>query len=159
MNWENMKPVTQQMTPEQVKNALRDKWFRAKKQLDEVKALEMELRKQVFELDFPNPTLGTQRIELADGFKLKAVYSINYKLLGGNDTIESVQDSIARLNVTGSVLADRLVKWKPELSESEYKKLDPAIPEQAAIKAVLDKIIETKPSSPTLEIEAPKAKA
>lgn len=148
-------PVTPKLT-EAEKLDLRNEWYVAKKALDEVRAREVELRKQVFAADFPEPELGTQRIELGAGYKLKAVYSLSYKLIGGNDMVETIQNTVAGLSATGSVLADRLIKWTPELSTSEYKKLDPDVPEQLAIKQLIDKIIETKPATPTLEVEAPK---
>ena len=49
-------------------------------------------------------------------------------------------------------LAPRIVKWKAELSTSEYKKLEPEH------KKIVDKLLVTSYGLPTLEVIEPKQK-
>lgn len=140
-------------------------WLNAKDALAVAKDAEMALRNEVTEMLFENPTKGTQRYPLGNGYNVKLVYGTTY-ILGAErlpwqeraTLVEAVQEKCDLLGNEGPALADRLFKWKPELDVSEYEKLDEAFPIQAAIKAHIDEILITKPASPQLDFEVPKVK-
>lgn len=119
-------------------------WNEAKKTLDAAKAAEMEMRKAIVDAEFDVAHVGTQNVELGNGWKLKAVVKESYKLDKDADKVEDMLDKLEDWQ------ADRLVKWTPTLSVSEYKKLD------AEDKAKVDAVLTVSPSSPTLELVAPK---
>jgi hypothetical protein len=132
-------------------------WEAAKRKLEEAKADEMEIRKKVVAFNFNREKLeGTERVELNNGWELKAVKKLNYNFVSpveGIDRKVAVDDALTRieqLTPEGSFIADRLVKWTPELSVSEYRKLEPQV------KAIIDTVIETKEGAPTLELVPPK---
>lgn len=143
-------------TPEQLQKLAQ--WDAAKTALAAAKETEMNLRKECAALIFPDAAVGTNRVELPEGYSLKMVRKVNYKLDADNEKVDSVQDKVAAMGNEGAFLAPRLFKWTVELSVSEYKKLDPANPTHAKIKKTLDAIITTEDGAPTMEVEAPKAK-
>jgi hypothetical protein len=118
--------------------------------------VERELRKQVVKEFFPNGAEGTNNYELPDGSKLKATIGITYKL--DKDKIDDALEQIERIGNDGNFIAERLVTWAPSLSVSEFKKLDDASPSHAQIKEVIQTVLTTSPSTPTLEIIEPKVK-
>lgn len=150
-------------------NLLIQKWTAAKSHLEVAKETEMNLRKQVTDLLFPNPVKGTQRQELGQGYNIKLVYNLNYKLgdveLRGQDgekipvrdQVEITMDEIEKSGNEGKFLVDRLIKTSYDLSVSEYNKLDENNPTHKAIKKLIDDILITSPKAPTLELETPKA--
>lgn len=125
-------------------------WVQAETKLQEVKLDEMLLRKAVFEVKFPNIQEGTHRVPLANGYQLKAVGKLNYKLANKQGETEKVLEELEKTGNKGAFLADRLVKWSPELSITEYRQLDPQY------KTIIDKVLTVTPGAPTLEIEEPK---
>lgn len=133
-------------------------WRDSQAQLENAKSVEMALRRAVFEIKFPDPKEGTQRFELGNGWKLKAQFPYNYKL--DPEKAEDTLDKIAKLSPTAAVIADRLCKWKPEVSIKEYRLLcEDKSPEGEKARKLLDAILTITPGSPQLEIEPPKAKA
>ena len=64
--------------------------------------------------------------------------------------ITNALDAIVKLNNGNFDVANRLVKWQPELSLSQYKLLTP---EESAL---IDAVIVTKDGAPDLEILPPK---
>ncbi len=129
-------------------------WENAKRQLDYWKAEEMRLRVQYADLVKDESKIGsTQTIELANDYKAKLKIPQNYGLIKDNDAINEALDAIENRTPQGKLLAERLVKWKPELSKSEYDKL----PEED--KKLFAPVVEVKEGTPTLEIvEPPKKK-
>lgn len=125
-------------------------WQAAKTALDAAKEAEMQLREQVGKLAFPNPTEGTQSLDLGDGWSIKLVHKMNYTL-ASNDEVDDALTRISNMNNEGKFLAERIVSWKPSLSLSEYRELEPQY------KSVIDKVLTIKPAAPTLEIKPPKA--
>jgi hypothetical protein len=135
-----------------------------------VKAVEAERdsRATVAALLFPTPTKGTQRYALAAGYSVKLVYGLDHKL-GDKELVsdgvkvpiaaqvDCLLEAIEGLGNEGPAIASRIVKWTPELSVSEYEKLDLDFPLQAKIKALIDAILTVKPMSPQLSLEEPKA--
>lgn len=125
-------------------------WVAAETKLQEVKLEEMLLRKAVFEVKFPGIPEGTHRVPLANGYQLKAVGKLNYNLANKEGQTEKALEELEKLGPKGAFLADRLVKWSPELSITEYRQLEPQY------KAIIDTVLTVKPAAPTLEIEPPK---
>lgn len=122
------------------------------------KLKEAALREECVRRIFSNDTAaGTYNIELGQGYKLKCVRKDTYtpitKKTNPDDvTISEALQKIRGLGNEGAFIADRLVKWKPELSLTEYKQS----PENIQ-KIILDAIV-IKPAMPTLEVVEPKKK-
>ena len=130
-------------------------WDNAKKALESAKALEMQLRQEVLEdfYDFAGDSdlrEGTENLELANGYKLKATFKVSRKLENKQGETSKALLAIAEKFEGGKLYADRLVKWSPDLSVSEYKKIP------AEIRAVIDECVTCKASAPSLEIVEPK---
>lgn len=147
-------------------------WLDRRDALDSIKPQEMEARNKVSATLFPNPKKGTQRYQLNNGYAIKLVHGTTYTLGDKNKVIdtpegqipvsipEQVQEAlhkIAALGVEGERLANELVKWKPELSEKVYLNLQLNDGIEAQAKTIIDEILTTKPSSPQLTFEVPKA--
>lgn len=132
-------------------------WDDAKKKLETAKADEMDLRKvfTAFVSD-PNKTSGTENVELNNGYVAKIVKKENYGFVKNDEgkidkkAIDSALDAIEAKVDGGHIIAERLVKWTPDLSLTEYKLL----PTEA--KVLIDAVIVVTPGAPTLEIKAPK---
>lgn len=172
-DWHTMQPPAEAAAPVEGSPewiAERDKrllaWKAAQDQLAAAKELEMSLREGVGEFVFPTDKRksGVNNHDLGNGYTLKLGHKLNYNLVGKPETsdrnadVEAAMDRIEALGNEGAFLADRLIKWKPELSVSEYKELDADNPTHKAIKAIIDEILEIKPGAPSLEIREPKAK-
>jgi len=133
-------------------------WEESKRALEVAKEKEMEQRKAVVAFAFdPNKESGTERIELGNGYQAKAVKKINYGFVKTEDgklnkaAIDKALAKIEKDGAMGELIAERLVKWTPDLSLTEYKQL----PEK--YKKIIDEVIVTSEGAPTLEIIAPKA--
>lgn len=147
------------------------KWEILKTKLDEIKLAEMEARKAVTEAFFPNAVKGTQRQPLANGWALKFVHGYNYKL-GDSDKINpdtgakvriddqifALQSEIEKMGEVAEHIIDRCIKWSPDLSVTEYQKLDLNDPIQKLIKSKIDDVLTISDKAPVLELEAPKVK-
>lgn len=130
------------------------KWIDAKKALDAAKDLEMQAREAVVEA-FPfdaDKEEGTQNLPLANGWKLKVVKKLNYNLDNTDDKVDKALSAIEKLGPEGVFIAERLVKWKPDLSISEYRKLAPKF------QNIIDSVLTKKPGAPSLELIDPNAK-
>lgn len=134
-------------------------WQKSKEDLETAKANEIDLRKQCVDFAFdPNKQSGTERIELGGGFQAKAVKKVTYGFIKGEDgktdrkAIEKALSKIEADSAAGEFIAERLVKWSPELSLTEYNKLD------ERTRKIIDAVIVTSDGAPTLEIIEPKAK-
>lgn len=139
MNAFNQKPFEDMTRDEQLLA-----WKDAKRTLDAAKEAEMTMRKAIVEAHFDATKVGTQNIELGQGWKVKAVVKQNYKLDSDAEKVEDVLDTLEDWQ------AERLVKWSPTLSVSEYKKLSDED------RAAIDKVLTIDFASPTLELIAPK---
>lgn len=142
---------------QQIKIDILTQWQSAKAQLDYFKELEMSLRTRYVDLAFDHEKIkGTERVNLANGWQVKAVKKINFSFVKNaqnkvnNDEIMRSLQEIAQTIDGGEFIAGRLIKWEPNLSEGKYNKL----PENA--KNIIDRVIVTKPGSPTLELIPPK---
>lgn len=143
---------------EQERTRLLLEWDTSKAALEVAKETEMKLRKQVVDFAFDqNQTSGTERIDIGNGYQAKAVKKVNYgfvKTADGKLDKAAIDKALAKIEKTGpagELIADRLVKWTPDLSLTEYKLLD------AKFRAIIDDVIVTTEGAPTLEIVAPKA--
>lgn len=137
---------------------LLEQWEEAKAALERAKAYEMDTRKAIVAIAFdPNKQAGTERVALHNGYSLKTVKKLNYgfvKTSDGKLDKNAVDNALRAIEVkpNGELIAERLVKWDPSLSLTEYKLLP------ADMKAIIDTVIVTTDGAPTLEIEAPKGK-
>ena len=131
-------------------------WEAGVKALAAAKDAEAALRKEVlaeaFAFDPEALREGTENFELGNGYKLKAVFKISRNLNNENEAVDKVLSKIEKTGPEGAFIAERLVKWKPELSVSEYKKL----PEK--FKKLFDEVVTSKEAMPSLEMVAPKSK-
>ena len=131
-------------------------WEAAVKELAAAKDAEATLRKEVlaeaFAFDPEALREGTENFELGNGYKLKAVFKISRNLNNENEAVDKVLAKIEKTGPEGVFIAERLVKWKPELSLTEYKKL----PEK--FKKMFDKVVTSKEAVPSLELVSPKSK-
>lgn len=130
---------------------LLEKWETSKTEMAAAQATEMDLRKQFVKFAFdPEKKSGTERIELANGYEAKAVKKVNYSV--NQETVNSALDKIEALGPEGKFIAERLIKWKADLSLTEYKGLAPQY------KVLIDEAVTTTDGAPTLEIIEPKSK-
>jgi len=134
-------------------------WEDSQKALEKAKELEMQLRKEAVDFAFdPNKQKGTERIELGNGYQAKAVKKLNYGFIKTSegkvdkDRIERALQKIEKTGPVGELIAERLVKWTPDLSMTEYNQLD------EKFKKIIDEVIVTTEGAPTLEIIEPKNK-
>lgn len=130
-------------------------WDNAKKALEAAKATESALRQEVLK-DFysfggeSDLREGTENLELGNGYRLKAVFKLSRKLENKNGETSKALFAIAENFEGGKLYTERLVKWSPDLSVSEYEKLP------AEIRAVIDECVTSKAATPSLEIVEPK---
>lgn len=128
-------------------------WTESAKKLAEAKEIELALRNEVIALNFEgHKESGTENVELGNGYKLKAVFKLNYRLNNTDDAVDKALSKLEKAGTEGAFIAERLVKWKPELSVTEYGKLDPKF------KKIIDEVITTSPGTPSLELVEPKSK-
>ena len=138
-------------------------WRIAKAALDKAAVVERELRLAAFELMFADPKEGTNRVALTDGWSLKATYPYSYKVSNKESKAEQAIDAMAEISQQAGFIADRLIKWEPDLAIKEYRLLNPDNPaaqtdEQKKILALLTPILTITPGMPQFEIEPPKGK-
>lgn len=138
------------LTQEQ-RDAILMEWHEAKADLERAKDREMTARKAAFSACFEAPKEGVNTLELGGGYAIKGTYKLNYILDPDVGKVEKALDKIEAMGAEGKVIADRLVKWKADLSLSEYRKLD------AKYKKVIDTIVTTKEGAPSLELKEPKS--
>lgn len=139
-----------------VRDRLLTAWDADKAALETAKANEMEMRKifVAFASD-QNKTSGTENVDLGNGYAAKIVKKENYGFVKDESgkidkrLIDSALDHIEENVDGGRIIAERLVKWTPDLSLTEYKQLPPEA------KAIIDKVIVVTSGAPTLEIKAP----
>lgn len=109
-----------------------------------LKEEENALRKELFEACFENPVEGTNSFKLYNGHVLKFTHKINRTL--DSAALSTVREMLTEKNVN----MDDLIRMKPELSVSAYKKL----PEDS--RKIMDLAITAKPGTPSYEIVLPK---
>jgi len=132
------------MTTEQLYSKI-GRWNELQSKMASIKDEEMKLRKEIFEECFPSPTEGAATIAMPEGWKLKGTYKLTRSL-----DEAALPIVLAELR-KHKVAVDQVVTYKPNLSLSAYRKLDPKW------QHVLEQAMEIKPGAPTLELIAPKS--
>lgn len=123
-------------------------WARAADELETAKARELDLRQQLLAAAFSDLQPGTSNLELGAGYQLQAVMRLNHSL---EPTLTRLAlDEIRATGDVGTHLAERVVRWTPELVISEWKKLPGKIAE------VLGQALTSKPGQPSLKLVPPK---
>lgn len=128
-------------------------WYKLREELARVKAAEALLRGKIFKHFFPNPVEGTNKFELGDGTGavLKATHVINRQVdPGALDAMRKTQQEAVEGSNTPKLNLDVLVKWKPEVAITEYRKLTDEE------RHFFDQCLIIKPGSPQVEITIPK---
>lgn len=145
-------PVTK--TKEQVLQ----EWLDASAALTKAKDIEMSLRKLAIE-QFPELATkdeGTVYAPLANDWKIKAVKKKNYNLAAsGTDTaLTAYEKSAGSPEEYGrrQLETEKLVKWKPELSISEYRAASDEL------KAAIADVLTITDGAPSLELIDPTKK-
>jgi hypothetical protein len=141
------------LTPYQ--DELIHKWTNAQKVLEAAKEAESILRDkvamEVFNFDENALKTGTENLELGKGFKLKAEFKLNYSLNNKDDAVDKMLTKLEKSGEDGKFIAERVVRFKPELSVTEYKNLSPKH------KAIVDTVLSVKSSKPAISLVPPKA--
>lgn len=134
-------------------------WQNKKAALEVAKEAEMDARKlAVMFMHDPSKSGTTENVELGGGYKATMKVPVRYGFIqnaeGKTDKarIEKALSKIEKTGQAGELIAERLVKWTPELSLTEYKQL----PDN--FRKIIDDVIVTSEGTPTLEIKEPKAK-
>ena len=139
----------------QERDTLIIKWRRASASSIEYKAQEMFLRKQVATYVLAEKAGLVEevsvKLNLGNGYGLKAKQTLNYKL----ENADRVVEVIDKLNAIGETeLASELFKWEPKLSETAYKHL-----ENGEAKKIVDEILTIGIGAPKVEFIEPIVKA
>lgn len=124
-------------------------WFEMKQMLERAKEAESKLRDElVTELFSADKDAGSEIIEIANGYALKATKKLDYKLNNKNGEVEALIAIIGH----DAVREMKLIRWEPKLSETAYKNADPQT------QKLFDGCLTIKPGKPSLEIIEPKVK-
>jgi len=103
-----------------------------------------DIKQQMQESIFADANVGTNRVELGNGWKLKA--SITERFILDKDT-DNVREGLAELE---EHIYDKLVSWKPSISKTAYELLSDAD------KKMVNTVLTTVENKPTFTIEPPK---
>lgn len=133
-----------QIPENQVTQQDMERWYTVSAELTKLKNEEQLLRQKIFKGMFHDPKEGTNSVDLADGYVLKGKRTINRTV---DDA--AFKASIEELAKNG-VPTDQIVKYKPELVTSEYRKLT------AEQMNLFDTVLIVKDGMPGLEIVKPK---
>lgn len=142
------------MSDEQVSNPLIPvvtqeeftEWYNLTKELERIKERELQLRNKIAAAYFAIPNEGVNNYPLSDGWVLK----MNYKI---NRTVDkaSLEQFVQKLREE-HIPVDDLIKLKPELAVTEYKKLT------EDQRKLFDNVLVIKAGTPSLEVVLPKRK-
>lgn len=120
-----------------------EQWRLATLELARIKEQEMKLRKELFAEGFPLTDEGANALDLQDGWVLKA--TVPYTRTLDQTKVAELLKDLKKMKAPPT-----LIKTKYELSVGDYKKLDDAI------RAAVDKVLTTKPGTPSMELIPPK---
>lgn len=128
-----------------------EEWYRVAEQLKKLKSKEALLRSRLFRHFFPSPKEGVNTYNIGDGTGavLKGTYVVNRAVDPGSlealrAAVQEEGSNLPRINV------DSLVKWKPEVVLSQYRKLTDEE------RHTFDQCLIIKPGSSQLKVEIPK---
>lgn len=127
-------------------------WIEAQTALAKAKEIEAALRIEVIRRRFHDRSVGTKNVELGNGYKLKLVDKLNTRLKTEGECVERMLLKLEASGPEGAFIAQRLIKWKPDLVKAEYD----ALP--AKFRKMVDEIVITSPATPSLEFIEPKSK-
>lgn len=138
------------------RNRLLQIWQHAKEALEMAKAEEMESR--VAAVDFmadPEKVGKTDNVELGNGYKAKIKIPVTYSFVkDSNNKLDktAIDKALSKIekDPNGELIAERLVKWTPALSLTEYNLLT------EKHKTIINAVLVTSEGTPTLEIVEPK---
>lgn len=136
-------------------------WEKSKKDLEQAKIFEMDIRKLAVKATFNKPKEGTNTIEIGAGYKAKSVIKYNYSL-ASNEIVEACLDRISKMGNYGAFVADRMVSWTPNFLLTEYRTLqvDAEKGDQVAIDIlkITTEMLTISEAALTLTIQEPKQK-
>jgi hypothetical protein len=108
------------MTDTTERDNLIRQWRDKSRQLATLKDEESVLRTQIVATYYDaEKQKGTEYIELGDGYRLKCEKKMNAKLK--TDLLNDALDKCERIGERAKFYVERLFKWKPELSVTEWK--------------------------------------
>lgn len=149
-----------EINPDPVTPAELAQWYKLREQLAQVKQAEALLRARIYRHYFKDPKEGTNNFPLEDGTGavLKAQRVIDRKVdVATFDALRKVQEEQWGENrVPGAtpgvplLKLDELVKWKPEVSITDYRKLTDNE------RRYFEQCLIIKDGSPQLEVTIPK---
>lgn len=130
--------------PNEVTQSDLETWYNLDKQIKDLKAHEVLLRRKIFNGLFAEPTEGTNSHKLPDGAVVKGKYVISRTVDIG--ALNALREKFA----VAGIHADELVKYTPELKLSGYRELT------AEQQQLFDQALVVKEGMPGLEIVIPK---
>jgi len=175
MNWSsgwNSPPIQQQPKPPSVDPEIqhwdklsRDELLildqRMQTDIRDMTERELKLRRFIVDKAFPQKTEGTNKLDLGNGYELKAGVKYNYNCADYSVTRKGLE-KIAALGNEGPFVAERLVSFKANFLLTEYRKLqDDAAqgsPFAKQVLAIIPEFLTITDATPTLEIKEPRKK-
>ena len=149
--------ATQTLALNNVQNAKLVEWQEITGQLETLKKRELELRNEIIDTIVPQDKVeGSATFEIGNGWKLRATRKQNYSV--DKASVDVLRDLLP-FNIW-----DDLIRWKPELSMTAYRKSLPAyaqaLPEEhrKTLSEALVNAVTIRPGTPELKLEAPKEK-
>lgn len=129
-----------------VSNADIAEWYKIKEKMAKLKASEALLRTKIFKGLFTNPVEGTNTLPLNDGTgaELKATHIINRSVDEG--ALDALKEELRK----NKIKVSDLVRYKPEVVISEYRKLT------EEERQLFDQALIIKPGSPQMDVVIPK---
>lgn len=116
-------------------------WYELQEQLKELRAEELELRKQLFEQYFPDPDEGANKVEIEGQAELIGTLPYRYTL-----DEAAVEDALKHVPKTKR---DKLIKYTPKMSVAVYRKLS-----AKARDAFTAEAVTVTPGTPSLKIRS-----
>lgn len=131
-------------------------WRAKKAVLEAAKKAELEARLQIVEmLHDPSRSGSTETTDLGHGYKLKIKVPVYYGFVKNSDDkldldkIEHILETIETDSEYGKIAAQNIIRWKPELSVTEYKNL------QVKYRLLIDDVLVTSEGTPSVELIEP----
>ena len=141
---------------QQIRDKLLVEWQAKKTALDTLKAEELEARKRIVELMYDKSKIGSQcTYKLGNGYKVTVKIPVHFSFIKDHDNrvdVAKLKETIYDIAIGaggGTELTDSLVRWKPELSVSTYRELEPKY------RQLIDEVVVTTVGTPQVEILTP----
>lgn len=122
-----------------------NEWTQVSTELASLKKRESELRAKLFEAVFPEYVAGSknEKLDLDANWTLQGEQKLNYNI--DKTALPAILEQMPEGTET------TLIRYKPELNMTEYKRLT----EEQRLK--FDQALTIKPATPTLKLIPPKA--